>query len=81
MICPLCNSNGALLGTLGRFSHYRCVDCGFQFSTKATKFLNRYNCSGCHFAWEDTWYCACNDRCPECNKEIEPYESEEVANG
>jgi len=24
---------------------------------------------------EDGWDCGCNDRCPDCNKEIEPYES------
>jgi len=28
--------------------------------------------------WEDEWDCACNDRCPSCNKEIEPYYCEEV---
>lgn len=25
--------------------------------------------------WSDEWVCACNDRCPSCNAEIEPYES------
>ncbi len=25
--------------------------------------------------WEDRWECMCNDKCPACGKEIEPYES------
>lgn len=36
-----------------------------------------YNCE-CGEVWEDEWDCACNDRCPACNKEIEPYKVEEV---
>ncbi len=39
-----------------------------------TVFLNRYHCS-CGEKWEDRWSCACNDRCPSCNLEIEPLES------
>lgn len=34
-----------------------------------------YNCS-CGEVWEDEWDCACNDKCPVCNKEIEPYKVE-----
>lgn len=26
----------------------------------------------CDQSWTDTWECACNDRCPVCNQEIEP---------
>lgn len=26
--------------------------------------------------WEDEWDCACNDKCPTCNAEIEPYQSD-----
>lgn len=37
-------------------------------------FQNSYKCD-CGEEWEDNWSCACNDRCPSCNKEIEPYES------
>jgi hypothetical protein len=33
-------------------------------------------CPYCQTEWEDGWDCGCNDRCPDCNKEIEPYESE-----
>ena len=27
--------------------------------------------------WDDWWSCACNDKCPECDAEIEPYKSVE----
>lgn len=41
-------------------------------------YLNHYRCP-CGAEWEDSWSCTCNDRCPDCNKEIEPYESEELS--
>jgi hypothetical protein len=41
----------------------------------AVRYLNQYRCPYCQTEWEDVWDCACNDRCPDCNKEIEPYES------
>lgn len=51
-------------------------------------YTNRYRCSGgegrivhAEEVWEDQWDCICNDRCPICNAEIEPYESEEAATG
>ena len=28
-------------------------------------------------SWSDAWTCACNDRCPECDAEIEPADYEE----
>jgi len=39
------------------------------------RYLNQYRCLYCQTEWEDVWDCGCNDRCPDCNKEIEPYES------
>ena len=47
--------------------------------TGQTMFTNLY----CHekcleqpgVEWEDRWECMCNDKCPACGKEIEPYES------
>lgn len=36
-----------------------------------------YRCP-CGCEWEDEWDCLCNDRCPECNAEIEPYAHEEL---
>ena len=42
-----------------------------------TIFINHYSCEDCGIDWEDAWSCACNDRCPDCDSEIEPYEVEE----
>lgn len=50
---------------------------------RARQFRNHYQHEDCPvdpgIEWEDTWSCACNDRCPSCNAEIEPYESEELS--
>jgi hypothetical protein len=32
----------------------------------------------CGTEWVDSWDSMCNDRCPVCGKEIEPYASEPV---
>lgn len=51
------------------------------------RFINHYRCthesreayeSQAPAEWVDEWSCTCNDRCPVCNAEVEPYESEEV---
>lgn len=39
-------------------------------------FRNHYECC---VSWTDEWSCTCNDRCPECRAETEPYESEELS--
>jgi transcription initiation factor IIE alpha subunit len=41
-------------------------------------FLNYYRCPNCQIEWTDEWSCQGNDKCPSCNKEITPYESEEI---
>ncbi|WP_158607257.1 hypothetical protein [Neopusillimonas maritima] len=43
------------------------------------KLLNHYHCEACDIEWEDAWSCACNDRCPQCNNETEPYHSDDSA--
>lgn len=40
-----------------------------------TRFTNFY--VHCRREWQDKWSCMCNDRCPVCNHEIEPYASRE----
>ena len=40
-------------------------------------YLNYYKCP-CGHRWTDEWSCMCNDKCPKCGKEIEPYESQEL---
>lgn len=48
----------------------------------STTYLNRFRHENCPvqpgIEWDDTWSCACNDHCPACDAEIEPYEFEEV---
>lgn len=41
------------------------------------KFRNYYQCP-CGEEWDSTWSCMCNEKCPECNREIECYDSEEL---
>lgn len=40
------------------------------------RYLNHYRCSRCNLKWQDRWSCACNDQCPQCRSEIEPYQSD-----
>jgi hypothetical protein len=55
-------------------------------SSFETGFVNYYHCEheDSPYAhddpenWTDNWSCACNDHCPICNHEIEPYESEDL---
>lgn len=44
-----------------------------------SSFTNHYRCPHDGTTWQDVWSCACNDKCPTCNKEIEPFESEDSA--
>ena len=37
------------------------------------RFTNYY--VHCKTEWNDNWSCQCNDECPECHSEIEPYAS------
>jgi len=41
------------------------------------RYLNHYACP-CGNRWSDAWDCMCNDRCAACNKEIEPYDSDDL---
>lgn len=42
-----------------------------------TWFKKFYKCSNNH-EWVDEWDCLCNDRCPDCDEETEPYAHEEI---
>ena len=44
------------------------------------KWLNYYKCTECGTEWTDAWSCQCNDRCPKCDIETEPYDSKELDN-
>ena len=45
---------------------------------KRLAFRNYYQCPYDLTKWRDEWHCTCNDRCPVCDREIEPYFSEDV---
>jgi len=47
-----------------------------QQANKMEHYINHYN--HCDTEWEDDADSMCNDRCPVCDKEIEPYSSEEI---
>jgi hypothetical protein len=38
-------------------------------------FVNYYLCPIDNAHWSDTWSCTCDDKCPTCGREIEPYKS------
>ena len=42
-------------------------------------YLNYYRHNSCRASWTDEWSCACNDRCPRCRYEIEPYDSDDLS--
>jgi len=44
----------------------------------AIRFRNFYECGRDGTKWHDEWTCSCNDRCPACDTEIEPYFSQEL---
>jgi hypothetical protein len=39
------------------------------------RYTNHYLCPNDSTRWDDNWSCMCNDRCPNCDAEIEPYAS------
>jgi peptide subunit release factor 1 (eRF1) len=39
------------------------------------RFTNKYKCSECGAEWQDDSPYTNNDRCPDCDTEIEPFES------
>lgn len=43
------------------------------------EFTNYYRCDNCEEEWSDTWSSMCNDRCPKCDTETEPYDSDETS--
>lgn len=43
----------------------------------AVWYRNHYRCV-CGHEWTDEWDCMCNDRCPKCDTEIEPYQSDDL---
>jgi len=44
------------------------------------KFYKYFHCNECDNKWTDIWDSLCNDRCPTCSTEIEPYAFVELPN-
>jgi hypothetical protein len=42
-------------------------------------FLKYYRHEECGAVWTGAWSCACNDRCPVCDVEIEPYKWTDIS--
>jgi len=77
--CMTCTSCGQCREDLD--SNDLCMDCGgVDENEKPTerKFRNDYRCPNDGHVWSDVWTATCNDRCPECNAEITPYNSTEI---
>lgn len=45
---------------------------------EVTRYLNHYCCPYCEVEWTDEWDCTCDDRCPDCDRPISPYHSDEL---
>lgn len=43
-----------------------------------SQFVNYYRCPNDGTGWSDIWTATCNDRCPACGREIEPYTSKDL---
>lgn len=41
-------------------------------------YKNYYHCKECKQRWKSDWLHTCNDKCPNCNSEIQPYKSEQI---
>lgn len=44
-----------------------------------TWLIKYYRHKGCFTAWTDEWSCACDDECPKCGAEIEPYDWDDLS--
>lgn len=45
------------------------------------QWFNKYYRCPCGTEWQDEWDCLCNDRCPTCDTECEPYDHAEIDEG
>ena len=43
-----------------------------------TRFRMRYVCPEDGTRWMMEWFCPCNDRCPTCDEDIEPFKVEDI---
>jgi hypothetical protein len=45
------------------------------------QYTMHYRCPDDGTEWAMSWSCICDDRCPTCNHEIEPYKTEPSPEG
>ena len=55
----------------------KCAFCDMN-AEPVMRFRNFYRHEECGTEWDDVWDSMCNDECPDCGAEIEPYDSEEL---
>jgi hypothetical protein len=68
------NSNGPI----PKFEVRKAITFGPTNSRTEYSFRNYYQCPNDGTTWHDDWNCMCDDRCPTCDMEVEPYESEDI---
>lgn len=68
------NSNPPIL----RFEIRKRINITPTESSHELVFRNYYRCPNDETTWKDDWSCMCNDRCPICGTEVEPYDSEDI---
>jgi hypothetical protein len=61
-----------------RFEILKRIDIMPTQARRGFLFRNYYCCPNDQTTWNDDWSCMCNDKCPICGTEVEPYESEDI---
>ncbi len=56
----------------------KAVPQGVAEEQEDTRFRMRYVCPEDGTRWMMEWFCPCNDRCPTCDEEIEPFKVEDI---
>jgi hypothetical protein len=58
----------------GKLTRNKCPLCGDHHTAEEgiVLYVREFNCSRCGEEWTDRWCSDCNDKCPDCNAEIEP---------
>lgn len=73
----ICDATFRMFGELGHPLH-RLYSEGKRMPKMEHRFLNRYRCEECGESWARVWSHTCNDRCPGCRRETEPFRSDDI---
>ena len=65
--------------TTGKTVIHKVINIVPVASKARLRFRNHYLCPNDGTKWHDAWYHVCNDRCPVCDDETEPYFSEDIS--